>query len=175
MGDKRRKRRARGTPRWLMKQTDLDAIAQRRVLMILNVLSGSMSVSTAIEEGKISRGLYYQLETRALNAMLLALEPGAESEGDPLAGTKERMGVLEDKIERLEKDKRRLERLHFLTSKVMKSGPLTTGAGRPPKSRSSTRSGKSASPRSTRKTSTASDRNEAAQKTTSPIGLVAQR
>lgn len=175
MSDQRRKQRARPTPRWLMKETDLNAIAQRRVLMVLSVLSGEQPVSSAIEEGKISRGLYYQLETRAIKAMLVALEPGAEAEGDPLAGTRERMSALEEKIARLEKDKRRLERLHFLTRQVVKDGPLTTGAGRPPKKRSSTTVGPSVSPRSKKKSSSMTMEKSRPPKTETPVVLVAQR
>jgi hypothetical protein len=151
MTNPRRKQRSRPVPKWLLKQSDLDAIAQRRVLMILGVLSGIVPVSAAIAEAKISRGLYYQLETKALNAMLLALDPGTESSEEKGAGTKDRIRALEEKIERLERDKRRLERLGFLTQKLVRGGPLTTGAGRPPKRRSSTKDGPSASRRSTKK------------------------
>jgi len=69
----RRKNRARPTPRWLARSADLDPIARVRCLMVLSVLSGEKPVTDAITEAGISRGRYYQLETRALSAMLRAL------------------------------------------------------------------------------------------------------
>ena len=79
---KKRKRRARPTPRWL-KEPPADgpeAVAQRRCLLILSVLSGEQPVTDAIEATGVSRQLYYQLEERALKAMLhtsrLLRDPG---------------------------------------------------------------------------------------------------
>src|SRR5262245_47840798 len=101
-----RRRRARPVPRWLTGNAELDAVAQRRCLMVLSVLSGEKPVTTVVEELGISRGLYYQLETRAVLAMLSALTPGAEaatstSEASPA----QRVQALEEKVARLEKDK----------------------------------------------------------------------
>lgn len=53
------------TPRWLVKRTDLDAVARNRVMMVLAVLSGEKPVTTAVEEAGISRGFYYQLDQSA--------------------------------------------------------------------------------------------------------------
>src|SRR5688572_32482695 len=77
-----RARRARPTPRWLTGRPDLDDLARRRCLMVLSVLSGEKPVTTAVEELAISRGTYYQLETKAILAMLRALAPGAETNPD---------------------------------------------------------------------------------------------
>jgi len=48
-----------------------------------------------------------------------------------------KMAQLEKKIARLEQEKRRTERLLFLTRKVVKKGPVTVpGLGRPPSTKS---------------------------------------
>ena len=78
--------RRRPTPRWLREQQDLDEMGRRRCLMILSVLSGEKAVSDAIAEAQISRQMYYQLEEKALAAMLRAVSPGATSEDAPPAG-----------------------------------------------------------------------------------------
>jgi hypothetical protein len=106
--DSTNRRRSRPTPRWLMKTTDLDAVARNRVLLVLAVLSGEKPVSTAIEESGISRGFYYQLETKALNAMLLALAPGSDGDASPDAtGLHHRIKELTEKVERAEQAQRR--------------------------------------------------------------------
>lgn len=81
---KKRKRRARPTPRWLKEPpTDgPEAVAQRRCLLILSVLSGEQPVTDAIEATGVSRQLYYQLEERALKAMLHSLLPTSEGRED---------------------------------------------------------------------------------------------
>src|SRR5262249_1356385 len=70
---RRRTSRPRPTPSWLVKQSDIDEVARRRCLMILSVLSGERPVTEVVEEAKISRQTYYQLESRAVRAMLSAL------------------------------------------------------------------------------------------------------
>jgi len=133
-----RKRRSRPTPRWLTKKTDLDAVARNRVLLVLSVLSGERPVSTAIEDSGISRGFYYQLETKALNAMLLALAPGADGDASPDAtGLHQRIKALEEKLARAEQAQRRAERLLFVQRKMLSPGPVKTQRGRPPKTTTS--------------------------------------
>jgi len=135
--------RSRPTPRWLTKKTDLDAVARNRVLMVLSVLSGAKPVTTAIAEAGISRGFYYQLETKAINAMLLALAPGSDGDSSPDAmGLHHRIKELEAKVARAEQDKRRAERLLYVQQKLI-AGPVKTGRGRPPKRTSSTKAGRS--------------------------------
>jgi hypothetical protein len=130
----RRKPRSRPTPKWLTKKPDLDMVARNRVLLVLSVLSGEKPVTTAIDESGISRGFYYQLETKALNAMLLALAPGADGDPSPDAtGLHQRIKNLEAKVERAEQGQRRAERLLFLQRKMMSPGPVKTHRGRPPK------------------------------------------
>ena len=133
---KRRRHRARPTPKWLLQKKELDEIAKRRTLMILNVLSGQEPVTDAIAKAQISRPHYYQLEERALQAILEAMEPGA-SPGRP-PDTTTRLLQLEEKVKGLEADKRRLERLLTMTRKVLKPGPWKTARGR----RSSAKDGK---------------------------------
>jgi hypothetical protein len=137
---RRRALRTRPVPRWLTGRADLDQVAQRRCLLVLSVLSGEKPVTTAITELGISRPLYYQLETRALLAMLQALAPGASSASSPEeASPAFRIADLEERVRNLEQDKRRLERLLFLTRKVLPPGPVAVPSrrGRKPRQLSS--------------------------------------
>ena len=134
-GAARRKHRPRPMPRWLKSSRDLNAIARSRCLMVLSVLSGETPVSDAIQQAKISRGTYYQMETRALGAMLAVLNPAAVAKsGSPdLEAAAARIGELQRRIARLEQEKRRTQRLLHLTRKTI-WGRVTTGRrGRPPK------------------------------------------
>ena len=139
-----RKHRSRPTPRWLTKPSDLDTVAKNRVLLVLSVLSGEKPVTNAIEEAGISRGFYYQLETKALNAMLLALAPGSDGDASPDAtGLHQRIKQLEDKLAKAEAAQRRAERMLFLHRKLTSSGPVKTHRGRPGKTATpSTRGGR---------------------------------
>jgi hypothetical protein len=137
-----RKRRSRPTPRWLAQKPDLDAVARNRVLLVLSVLSGEKPVTSAIEEAGISRGFYYQLETKALNAMLLALAPGSDGDPSPdAAGLHHRIKDLEAKLARAEAAQRRAERLLFVQRKLTSSGPVKTHRGRPAKTTTSSTPG----------------------------------
>ncbi len=103
--------------------------------MVLSVLSGEKPVTDAIRLAKISRGTYYQMETRALNAMLAALNPiatVAQGATPDLSAT--RIEALLNRIQQLEQDKRRTQRLLLLTRKSIRA-PVTTGRrGRLPRS-----------------------------------------
>lgn len=134
---RKRKMRSRPTPKWLTSSKDLNEIARRRCILILSVLSGEKPVSEAIEEADITRPLYYQLEEKALAAMLEALTPGTPGRGRAGVTTSAKVQELEEKIARLERDKRRSERLLLLTRKIMKPGPHKAAPGRPRKKRSS--------------------------------------
>ena len=125
-----------------LKSQELNEIAQRRTLMLLSVLSGEKPVTDAIAEAQISRPHYYQLEERGLQALLVAMEPGA-GPGRP-AETSVRLLQMEERVKELESDKRRLERLLHMTRKVLRSGPMKTPTGRP----RSVNGGRSASRRS---------------------------
>src|SRR5574342_179331 len=108
-----RKNRARPTPKWLLSAEQMDKMAQARCLLVLSVLSGEKPVSEAILEAGISRGAYYQLETRALKAMLRALTPGVGEE-EPENSPVRQVAALERKVKKLEQARRRSERLLVL-------------------------------------------------------------
>ena len=144
-GPRQRRHRSRPTPKWLLQKQELDEIAKRRTLMLLSVLSGEKPVTDAIAEAQISRGHYYQLEERALQAILEAMEPGA-SPGRP-PDTSTRLLQLEGKVKQLEVEKRRLERLLHTTRKLVRPGPLKINPGGPGRPRkSSAAAGRSDSP-----------------------------
>ncbi len=142
--DPRRKLRPRPVPKWLLKSEQLDAIARSRCLLVLSVLSGETPVTEAITKANISRGTYYQLEDKALKAMLAVLNPLASTTDQgtaDLSAAACRIAELEDKVKRLEQETRRAERLLYLTRKSLKA-PVTTGRrGRLPGVPNSTRSG----------------------------------
>lgn len=151
---RRRTQRPRPVPRWLTGSRELDEVARRRLLMLLSVLSGEKPVTAIIGELGISRGTYYQLETKALIAMLQALAPGVEAAASPEAASPaQRVASLEQKVTRLEQDKRRLERLLYLTRKVVPAGPVALpGRGRPRRPRNSAGAGRGPSRSSMRST-----------------------
>lgn len=131
---RQRKHRSRPVPRWLKAQAESpESIGQRRALLLLSVLSGEKPVTDALEGTGLSRQLYYQLEEKALQAMVRALSPGttdasAEAQAESL---KKELQELRARVRQLEAEKRRAERLLFLTRKVMPAGPMSSGRGRP--------------------------------------------
>jgi len=124
-----RRHRPRPTPRWLLKSEEIDKIAQQRCLMVLNVLSGETPVSDAIQAAGISRGTYYQLETRALSAMLRALGPLANAEGLETSPVRQ-IAVLEAKVKELERANRRGQRLLLMTRRVIQTRERRTASTR---------------------------------------------
>ena len=166
--DRRREPRSRGMPRWLTGRTDLDQVAQRRTMLILSVLSGHTPVTTAIAEHGISRPLYYQLETKGLVGMMRALIPGANAAASPGDATPMRQVVeLEERVARLERENRRLERLLFFAKKVLPSGPVAMPErrGRKP-GRRSTSAGPAPSPCSKKSATSSPSSNQASIPTT---------
>jgi hypothetical protein len=134
-----RKLKARPTPRWLLRSEELDKIAQQRCLMVLSVLSGETPVTEAIAQAGISRAAYYQLETRALSAMLRALGPLAGSEGTESSPLRQ-IAALESKVRELERSRRRTQRLLLMTRRVVQGkekriGSTRHGSGHSPASR----------------------------------------
>jgi len=125
-----RKHRPRAVPKWLRNSTQLEQIARSRCLLVLSVLSGEIPVTDAIERAKISRGTYYQLETRALRGILAAMNPlasnGADGAADLSAAT-QRIEQLEAQVHRLQQEKRRTQRLLLLTRKSIRGAPVATG------------------------------------------------
>lgn len=142
---RRRKTRARPTPKWLLEEKNLDQVAQTRCLLVLSVLSGETPVTEAIRAAGVSRGTYYQLETRALNGMLRALLPGArEDGGDPRP--RRQIAELESKLAKLERARRRSERLLALSRRLSKGRVVSARRSRT----SSTTPGRSLLPSSTK-------------------------
>jgi hypothetical protein len=137
--------------------------------MVLSVLSGEKPVTDAIASAKISRGTYYQMESRALNAMLAALNPlaaTADNGAADLSLAVSRIAELQARLKTLEQEKRRAERLLLLTRKSLKA-PVTTGRrGRWP-SRNSILSGKARLPDSKAK----EEANAASTRTTASAGV----
>jgi hypothetical protein len=135
-----RRHRPRTTPKWLLKSEEIDQIAQQRCLMVLSVLSGETPVTDAIKTAGMSRGTYYQLETRALSAMLRALGPLASAEGVETSPVRQ-IAALEAKVKELERAGRRSQRLLLMTRRVIESGERRIGSTKPGKglSRSSKR------------------------------------
>lgn len=142
-----RRHRPRPTPKWLKTPPAADgpeAVAQRRCLLVLSVLSGEQPVTDAIEATGVSRQLYYQLEERALKAMLRALMPSPEGREEVETSLAGQVQQLQARVQQLEREKRRAERLLLLTRKLVRPGPVKVGkGGRRP--RSSASGGRSAS------------------------------
>jgi hypothetical protein len=105
--------------------------------MVLSVLSGEMPVTDAVAQAGISRASYYQMETRAINAMLKALSPLAKPEETQTTPVRQ-IAALEEKVKKLERARRRTQRLLLLTRRVI----------RPETKTSSTRRGRGPSPAS---------------------------
>ena len=121
-------------PRYLKSPQAQAAMAHGRCLMMLAVLSGQKTVTQAIEEAKISRALYYQLELRALKGMMRALDPrpeGARSEWQELRQARRRVKTLSAQLRYLTQRKRSVERLLRMVMKSSRT-PLSLGRGRPP-------------------------------------------
>lgn len=118
---RQRKHRARATPRWLKNSPPMSPAqtqARMRCLLVLSVLSGETPVSDAIAKAGLSRQTYYNLETRALQGMLRALDPSsAPAQG---SATTERLAQLEQQVLSLQQQKRRAERLLMLGRKAMR-------------------------------------------------------
>jgi hypothetical protein len=106
-----------------------EEVAQRRCLLVLSVLSGEQPVTDAIEETGVSRQLYYQLEEKALRAMVRALLPAAEGREELETSLQGQVQALQARVQQLETEKRRAERLLLLTRKLVRPGPVKVGNG----------------------------------------------
>ena len=151
----KRRNRARPTPRWLKAPAadGPEEIAQRRCLLVLAVLSGEQPVTDAIEASGISRQLYYQLEEKALKAMMRALGPSTEDDEHLTQTLSAQLEAAQARVRELETQKRRAERLLLLTRKLVRPGGMTVGRGGRPRKypRRSTQGGKPSSKKSTEK------------------------
>jgi hypothetical protein len=122
-----------------MRSQEIDQLARSRCLLVLSVLSGETPVTEAIAQAGISRASYYQMETRALNAMLKALGPLAKPE-ETQASPVRQIAALEGKVKELERARRRTQRLLLMTRRVMrapekKTSSIRRGRGPLPASR----------------------------------------
>ena len=154
----KRRNRPRPTPKWLKRQAEgPEAVAQRRCLLVLAVLSGEQPVTDAIESTGVSRQLYYQLEEKALKGMLHALGPGSEANEDLAQSLATQLEAAQARVKQLETEKRRAERLLLLTRKLVRPGPVTVGrGGRPRKYKPrSTKAGHASSTNGQTRTATA--------------------
>jgi len=153
----KRRNRPRPTPRWLKTEAEEpEAVAQRRCLLVLAVLSGEQPVTDAIESTGVSRQLYYQLEEKALRGMLRALGPGSEANEELAQSLGTQLEAAQERVRQLETEKRRAERLLLVTRKLLKPGPVTMGrGGRPRKYKPrSTKAGRASSTPGPMKTGT---------------------
>ena len=123
-GQKRR-HRARPTPRWLKEKAEgPEAVAARRCLLVLAVLSGEQPVTDAIESTDVSRPLYYQLEAKALHAMLRAQAPASEDSEEVAVTLSAQLEEAQARVKQLEKEKRRAERLLVVTRQLVRPGAM---------------------------------------------------
>jgi|ERR671923_1284453 hypothetical protein len=132
----RHRRTSHNLPLWLMQPAEQQAIGQRRTLMILSVLAGHKSVQEVIEEERVSRTFYYQLEDRGLQGMLQALSPrieGDTSEHRQLRQAREQVRLLSERVKSLTQRKRSAERLLRLLIKSNQARVTTERRGRPRK------------------------------------------
>lgn len=130
------RRTSHNLPLWLMQPAEQQAIAQRRTLMILSVLAGQKSVQEVIEQERVSRTFYYQLEDRGLQGMLKALSPrieGVTSEHQELAQARAQIRALREREKGLMQRKRSAERLLRLLIKSNRARVTTQRRGRPRK------------------------------------------
>jgi uncharacterized protein YggU (UPF0235/DUF167 family) len=152
----KRRNRPRPTPKWMKAQAEgPEAVAQRRCLLVLAVLSGEQPVTDAIESTGVSRQLYYQLEEKALKGMVHALGPGSEANEELAQSLATQLELAQERVKQLETEKRRAERLLLLTRKLVRPGPMV-GRGRPRKYKPrSTKAGPASSTSGPTKTATA--------------------
>jgi len=150
---RRRRKSTRQPAAWLMSRQDIDELARRRCLLVLSLLSGECTMTEACAATQCSQGTLQGYERRALEAMVAALMPDASSDGVSISSS-QRIAELEAQVKHLEQGKRRAERLLVLTRQLVKPGPVTTGAGRRPGSRSRPKSERNGANNSERRSAT---------------------
>ena len=101
--------------------------ARRVAAMLLQVLSGLKSTQEASDELGIALPRYYVLETRALQAMIDALEP--RSRGRRKTGEQERQ-QLRSEIERLQRELLRNQAVHRTTLRALDGLDQKSGSNR---------------------------------------------
>ena len=94
-----------------------DEASKKRVWALLQVLSGQMGVSEAAKAVQISSPRYYQLEKKALSAMLMAMSP-TQGRGQPM----ERLQKLQERSVALEQENARQKQLLRMAKRLW--GPM---------------------------------------------------
>ena len=110
-----------------MEGIEADDAAKKRAWTLMQVLSGQMGVTEAAKAAQITVNRYYQLEKKALSAMLLALSPEA-GRGKTLQSFQK----LEKKSACLEQENARQRQLLRMARRLW--GPLAGGETRKGKS-----------------------------------------
>lgn len=90
--------------------------AKRKAAVILEVLAGARSTGEAAEALKVSPNRYYQLESRALQAMVTACEPRPKGPG--LSPEKE-LAKVRRKVDRLGEELARYQALARVTQRAV--------------------------------------------------------
>jgi phage shock protein A len=133
---RRYQRRTVYLPQALKGARDAQSVAHHRCLMILSVLSGHRTVVEALAEGKLTRPQYYQLEDRAVQAMMRSLDPMASESSDmqrELRRARVQIQALSTQVRFLTQRKRSAERLLRLVVKSSRVPLEPRRRGRPPK------------------------------------------
>ncbi len=100
-----------------------DEASKKRVWTVLQVLSGQMGISEAAKAAQISPNRYYQLEQKAVHAMLLAMSP-TQGRGQPM----QRLQKMEKRSVALEQENARQKQLLRMARKLW--GPMAETDGR---------------------------------------------
>lgn len=94
--------------------------SEQRAALILQVRSGQLTVEQAARQLGISRQRYYQLEQRALQAMLTALED--QPKGRPKGESDPEKETLQTRVEELEEQIQLFQEREELRELIMAAG-----------------------------------------------------
>ena len=100
--------------------------ARQVAVAVLDALSGEVGVTEAAESLSISLSRYYQLETKALDGMLRALEPRGKG---PRMTPEREIKALRTEKQALEKELRRHQNLLRAAHRTVGLGGRRTGGG----------------------------------------------
>ena len=94
--------------------------SEQRAALILQVRAGQLTVEQAARQMGISRQRYYQLEQRALKAMLTALED--QPKGRPKGETDPEKETLQTRVTELEEQVQLFQEREELRELIMAAG-----------------------------------------------------
>lgn len=94
--------------------------SEQRAALILQVRAGQLTVEQAARQLGISRQRYYQLEHRALQAMLSALED--QPKGRPKGESDPEKETLQSRVEQLEEQVQLFQEREELRELIMAAG-----------------------------------------------------